>query len=96
MEVLIAYDVSTESRAGRRRLRRVAKACLNFGQRVQLSVFECSLTNAQYEALIDEVTGEIDETEDCLRIYRIAQPREENVRIWGRDDRIDPRQPMII
>ena len=52
MMVVVSYDVNTESAAGRRRLRRVAKTCLDFGQRVQKSVFECVLTDAQLERLL--------------------------------------------
>jgi len=51
MDILVTYDVNTETRAGQRRLRKVATTCKNYGQRVQLSVFECRVTQAQYEAL---------------------------------------------
>ena len=60
VEVLVAYDVSTETRAGQRRLRRVAKACEGYGQRVQKSVFECVLTEVQLERLVQRLMGEMD------------------------------------
>lgn len=74
MDVLVAYDVNTESKAGRRRLRRVATACKDYGQRVQYSVFECSVTQAQMEALRERLLGILDEEEDNLRIYRLRPP----------------------
>ena len=75
MLVLVCYDVSTETKQGRRRLRRVAKVCESTGQRVQKSVFECQLDVAKFEALERELLAEIDLTEDCLRIYRIPGTR---------------------
>lgn len=75
MLVLVCYDVSTESRAGRRRLRRVARVCESTGQRVQKSVFECQLDVASFEALERELLAEIDLTMDCLRLYRIPGTR---------------------
>lgn len=76
MLVLVCYDVSTETKQGRRRLRRVAKVCESTGQRVQKSVFECQLDVAKFEALERELLAEIDLTEDCLRIYRVPGTRE--------------------
>ena len=96
MDVLVTYDVSTETRDGRRRLRRVAKTCLDYGQRVQQSVFECRVTRSQYEALLDDLEGEIDEEEDSLRVYRLAQPRDDTVEIRGLDARVDPDEPLIL
>ena len=74
MHILVTYDVATDSPAGRKRLRRTAQACLNFGQRVQKSVFECSVNEMQYEELTRRLLKIIDEEEDSLRIYRLAQP----------------------
>src|ERR1700704_5441262 len=70
--MLVAYDVSTETPAGRRRLRRVARACLAFGQRVQKSVFECEVEPAQWVALRARLVAEIDPTADSLRFYRLG------------------------
>ena len=70
MEVLVSYDVATDTTAGRRRLRRAAQICLSYGQRVQQSVFECSINEMQYEQLRDRLLKCIDKEEDNLRIYR--------------------------
>ncbi len=96
MEVLVCYDVATETRAGQKRLRRVALACLAYGQRVQKSVFECRVTEAQLEELEDRLRGEIDEGEDRLRIYRLAGPRERFVRVYGTPPPNDFREPLIV
>lgn len=96
MDLLVAYDVSTTDTAGRRRLRHVAQACTNYGQRVQQSVFECTVTRAQYEELVDDLTGIIDEDEDSLRVYRLAQPTDETIETWGRDDTMDFDEPLVL
>ena len=75
MLVLVCYDVSTETKAGRRRLRRVARVCESTGQRVQKSVFECQLDIAQFENLERKLLAEIDARQDCLRLYRIPETR---------------------
>lgn len=72
MLMLIAYDVSTETPAGRTRLRRVARACLDFGQRVQNSVFECEVDPAQRTALRARLVSLIDPERDSLRFYRLG------------------------
>ena len=72
MLMLITYDVNTQDAAGRRRLRRVAKACRNFGQRVQFSVFECEVDPAQWTALRARLIGEIDQATDSLRFYHLG------------------------
>ena len=76
MEIVVAYDVSTITAAGRRRLRRVAAACLAYGQRVQKSVFECVLTPSQLVQLEHRLVQLIDPSEDRLRIYQLREPRE--------------------
>ena len=73
MLVLITYDVETSSPNGSRRLRRVARACKDFGQRVQFSVFECEVNPAQWVALRARLVGEIDETKDSLRFYFLGK-----------------------
>ena len=72
MLMLITYDVNTQDAAGRRRLRRVAKACRDFGQRVQFSVFECEVDPAQWTALRARLIGEIDQSTDSLRFYHLG------------------------
>ncbi len=75
MLVLVCYDVNTETKEGRRRLRRVAKVCESTGQRVQKSVFECKLDIAQFEGLERKLLAEINAAQDCLRLYRIPETR---------------------
>ena len=72
MLVLVTYDVSTTDPAGRRRLRRVARACLDLGQRVQNSVFECEVDPAQWASLRARLIAEINPAEDSLRFYRLG------------------------
>ncbi|TMV07539.1 CRISPR-associated endonuclease Cas2 [Ruegeria sediminis] len=69
MLVLITYDVKTETSQGRKRLRRIARACQDFGQRVQYSVFECEVNPAQWTALRARLLSEYEESEDSLRFY---------------------------
>ncbi|MCE3005175.1 MAG: CRISPR-associated endonuclease Cas2 [Xanthomonadaceae bacterium] len=84
MLVIVCYDVSTESSAGRRRLRRVAKVCESMGQRVQKSVFECRLDLAKFEALERRLLREVDLDEDGLRFYRVSGRYELSVTQHGR------------
>lgn len=72
MLVLVTYDVNTETAAGRKRLRKVAKVCVNHGQRVQNSVFECLLDAAQYVMFKAELTALIDPDQDSLRFYQLG------------------------
>jgi CRISPR-associated protein Cas2 len=95
MEILVAYDVSTESAEGRRRLRQVANACLAYGQRVQKSVFECSLTDEQLARLEHRLVRIIKVEEDRLRIYRLMEPRERHTHIFGHRAEVDVRGPLI-
>lgn len=83
MLVLITYDVSTETAAGRKRLRKVAKQCVNHGQRVQNSVFECLLDAAQYAALKAELTKLIDPEVDSLRFYQLGNHYQNKVEHVG-------------
>jgi CRISPR-associated protein Cas2 len=96
MDVLVTYDVSTETAAGRRRLRKAADACLAFGQRVQKSVFECHLTEVQLEQLRHRLLGIINEEEDSLRIYRLPKSRQACLSIYGRRPDVDYQGPLIV
>ena len=99
MEILVAYDVSTETSAGRARLRKVAKICEGFGQRVQKSVFECVLSEAQLVQLEHRLRGAVDDgvdSVDSLRIYRLREPRLRFVRVLGRDMPHDMHDPIIV
>lgn len=95
MEILVTYDVNTETAAGRRRLRRVAKVCERFGQRVQLSVFECVVDAANLALLSYALEQEIDPEQDSLRIYRLHEPRKRHVKVLGKQLEHDQREPLI-
>jgi CRISPR-associated protein Cas2 len=95
MDVLVTYDVNTETNEGKRRLRKVAEACLAYGQRVQKSVFECSLNEMQLEKLKHRLLQCISEQEDSLRIYRLSQPRERYLWTYGLQYEIDFGSPLI-
>lgn len=95
MEILVTYDVTTETPEGRRRLRRVAKVCEGFGQRVQDSVFECVIDATQLVVLVHKLEQEIDKNDDSLRIYRLQEPRARHVQILGRDLQYDQRNPLV-
>ncbi|CAD84756.1 MULTISPECIES: CRISPR-associated endonuclease Cas2 [Nitrosomonas] len=96
MLIIVTYDVSTETRAGRKRLRRVAKLCESIGQRVQKSVFECRINLMQYEELERRLLSEIDEQEDNLRLYRLTEPAELHVKEYGNFKAIDFEGPLTI
>ncbi|MCC6179712.1 MAG: CRISPR-associated endonuclease Cas2 [Chloroflexi bacterium] len=96
MEVLVTYDVATDTTAGRRRLRRVAKVCEGYGQRVQLSVFECTLNEASLELLLHRLLREMSPTEDSLRVYRLREPRERFVRMFGQQPAFDLHDPLVL
>ena len=96
MLVLVCYDVSTETKQGRRRLRRVAKVCESTGQRVQQSVFECKLDVAQFETLERELLAEINVLEDCLRLYRIPGTRGFEVIEHGAFRAVDFEGPLVL
>lgn len=95
MLMLVTYDVNTETSAGRRRLRRVARTCLDFGQRVQNSVFECEVDPAQWAILKAGLTGEIDATKDSLRFYRLGANGRARVEHVGAKPALDLDGPLI-
>lgn len=96
MLIIITYDVSTETREGRKRLRRVAKVCEGHGQRVQKSVFECRVNLMQFEELERRLLAEIDEKEDSLRLYRLTGPFELHVKEYGNVKSVDFDGPLIV
>jgi len=96
MLIIVCYDVSTESREGRRRLRQVAKACECVGQRVQKSVFECRVDQMQVEQLERKLLDIIDANEDCLRFYRLTEPIDLHVKEFGNFKAIDFEGPLVI
>lgn len=94
--VLITYDVSTETPEGRRRLRRVAKACRNFGQRVQKSVFECLVDPAQWVRLRAILVEEIDSDQDSLRFYFLGSNWKNRLEHVGANPGYDPEGALLI
>ncbi len=96
MLVLITYDVNTEDAAGRRRLRQIAKQCVNYGQRVQCSVFECLLDTAQCRALQAKLCSIMDQEKDSLRFYYLGNRYENKIEHFGARTTYMPEEPMII
>ena len=96
MFVLVSYDVSTVDKAGRRRLRRVAKICKNHGQRVQYSVFECIVDPAQWTRMRQQLVDTIDPDLDSLRFYFLGANWKPKVEHVGAKPSIDQEGPLII
>ncbi len=96
MLVLVTYDVNTETAAGRKRLRQVAKQCVNYGQRVQNSVFECLLDAAQYAMLKARLTALIDEQIDSLRFYRLGNAYQGKVEHVGKSPRFAQDDVLLL
>jgi len=94
--VLITYDVNTEDAAGRRRLRQIAKQCVNYGQRVQCSVFECLLDTAQCRVLQAKLCNIMDLEKDSLRFYYLGNRYENKIEHFGAKTTYMPEEPMII
>ncbi|MCF3947103.1 CRISPR-associated endonuclease Cas2 [Acidiphilium sp. AL] len=95
MLMLITYDVGTTTVADRRRLRRVARACLDYGQRVQNSVFECEVDPAQWVALRTRLIAEILPAEDSLRFYRLGAEGRRRVEHVGAKPDLDLEGPLL-
>ena len=96
MLVIVCYDVNTETRQGRRRLRRAAKVCEGVGQRVQKSVFECQLDLARMEELERRLLAVIDVEQDCLRLYRMPDSKGCEVREHGKFRAVDFDEPLVL
>lgn len=96
MMVLVTYDVNTTTAAGRKRLRQVAKCCVAHGQRVQNSVFECSLDEAQFVALRGQLSEIIDRSIDSLRFYNLGNRYVNKVIHVGAKETYDPNETMIL
>ncbi len=95
MLVLVTYDVATTTAQGRKRLRRVADACLDYGQRVQNSVFECQVDPAQWAELRHRLLGTFLPAEDSLRFYYLGKNWERRVEHHGTKPSIDLEGPLI-
>lgn len=96
MYILVTYDVDTTDKSGQRRLRRVAKACLDYGQRVQNSVFECELTEVQLCILKDRIKEIIDSSLDSIRIYHLNRNENRRVEVMGIETSFDVKDTIII
>ncbi|NPV49127.1 MAG: CRISPR-associated endonuclease Cas2 [Armatimonadetes bacterium] len=96
MMVLVTYDVNTETKEGRGRLARVAKACENWGQRVQNSVFECLVDPGQWERLKAELIDRIDQDRDSLRFYYLGSNWRGRVEHVGAKKTLDPEGPLVL
>ena len=96
MLVLITYDVSTEDSAGKTRLRKVAKECVNYGQRVQNSVFECLLDSSQVLVLKKRLLSLIDEKKDSLRIYYLGNNYQSKIEHYDIKDSYDPEDILMV
>lgn len=96
MFVLVSYDVSTTTPEGCRRLRRVAKACLSYGQRVQHSVFECILDPEQWTRLRLRLLDEYNPAEDSLRFYFLGSNWRSRVEHHGAKPSVDMEGPLVV
>ncbi len=96
MLILITYDVNTEDKEGRKRLRRVAKCCVNYGVRVQNSVFECIVDSAQCRVLKQKLLDEISTYHDSLRIYYLGDPKKAKVEHYGTKSAPEMDKPLLI
>ena len=95
MMVLVSYDVSTTTPEGRRRLQRMAKACKNYGQRVQYSVFECEVDPAQWEQFKAKLLSIFEPAKDSLRFYYLGSNWERRVEHVGAKATVDLKGPLI-
>ncbi len=96
MMVLISYDVSTTDLSGRRRLRKIAKECVNYGQRVQNSVFEVNVDYSEFIKLKDRLLKLIDESEDSLRIYYLGNNWKRRIEHFGAKETYDSEGTLIL
>lgn len=95
MVVIVSYDVNTTTKAGRRRLRRVAQACVDFGQRVQFSVFECEVGEKEWAELRHRLLCEYDESEDSLRFYFLGEDAKRRTEHHGTKPSRDYTEPLL-
>ena len=96
IDILVCYDVNTVHEDGKRRLRKVAKACEAHGQRVQWSIFECRLTPATYEKLLEKIYKVMNSDVDSLRVYFMQGNRDNFCHVYGRDSWVDFDAPMVV
>lgn len=96
MYILVTYDVQTDTLAGQRRLRKVARLCMDYGQRVQNSVFECVLTEVQLAELRHKLESAMDTVNDSIRIYYLNKNENRRIVTIGKDNSVDVEATLII
>lgn len=96
MLLLITYDVDTTTAAGRKRLRSVAKVCVNYGQRVQNSVFECAADAAQAKMIKAKLLALLDEEQDSLRFYNLGDRYQNRIEHYGTKGSYDPEGLLMV
>lgn len=96
MFILITYDINTTSITGPKRLRHVAKICQNYGQRVQNSVFECKVDEAQFRLIKHKLSQAIDHENDSLRFYRLGKNYEKTIEQMGKNTAFNIEAPLIL
>lgn len=96
MFILITYDINTTTKEGRKRLRTVAKICLNYGQRVQNSVFECKVDEGQFRSIKHQLDKTINHEKDSLRFYRLGKNYEKTVEQMGYNNTFNIEDPLIL
>lgn len=96
MYILITYDVDTISESGQKRLRKVARICKNYGQRVQNSVFECEVTEAQFCILKNDLRNTMDESLDSIRFYHLNKNKKHSIETLGRNNAFDVYDVLVL
>ena len=96
MNILLTYDVDTTSKDGQRRLRKVARVCVDYGQRVQNSVFECELTEVQFCLLKEQIRGIMDTDSDSVRFYHLNRSENRRVEVLGVETAYKVESAIII
>ena len=96
MYILVTYDVETVSEMGNKRLRQVARICKNYGQRVQNSVFECEVSEAQYCILKNELRSAMDEELDSIRFYHLNKNKNHSIEMMGKITSFDINDAIIL
>lgn len=96
MHLLVTYDIATKTAAGKRRLNQAAKACLDYGQRVQNSVYECQINPAQFVEMKNRLLGIIKADTDSIRFYNLGAEWDRRVEHFGAKPSIDPDGPLLL
>lgn len=96
MKILVTYDVNTMERTGQKRLRQVARACLDYGQRVQNSVFECNVSATELAILFDRLKNIVNEQEDSIRIYYLSKSSSHQTLVLGHETAYDTEGLLLI